>query len=176
MPVWGAISSARRRSASGVLKDKNGIPPAHGRFHPARRLLRWRGGARAGRLDATVQPTWYTSRVSDDRSENNSQLRIAGNALIRVLDEERTPDISKQRFLGMPVAFVQVVVPFHWDTPRGGLGAFQSRGIGAELWTKLFSDGRIGVTVLGVAGYSRDRFPVLDKDFNLVRLGFSVGF
>ena len=162
---------------AGILKDKERYPAA-----PTDVFIRrgdYYAGVAArglGRLDVTVQPTWYTSRVSDDRSENNSQLRIAGNALIRVLDEERTPDIPKQRFLGMPVAFVQVVVPFHWDTPRGGLGAFQSRGIGAELWTKLFSDGRIGVTVLGVAGYSRDRFPVLDKDFNLVRLGFSVGF
>jgi hypothetical protein len=67
-------------------------------------------------------------------------------------------------------------VPFHWDTPRGGLGTFQSRSVGTQLWTKLFSDGRIGVTLLGMAGYSRDRFPVLGKDFNLVRLGLSVGF
>ena len=162
---------------AGLLKDKELYPAS-----PAGVFIR-RGdyylgvAARGlGRIDLTLQPTWYTSRVSNDRSQNNSQLRTAGNVLIRVLDEERTPEIPKERFLGMPVAFVQVVVPFHWDTPRGGLGTFQSRSVGTQLWTKLFSDGRIGVTLLGMAGYSRDRFPVLGKDFNLVRLGLSVGF
>jgi hypothetical protein len=128
------------------------------------------------RFDVTLQPTWFTSSVSNDRTQYNSQLRLAGNVLFRVLDEERTGGMPKERFLGLPVAFVQVVVPFHWDTPREGSGAFRSRKLGAELWTKFFSASGIGVTILGEAGYSRQWFPALNRNLNLVRFGVSVGF
>jgi hypothetical protein len=129
-----------------------------------------------GRIDTTVQPTLYTSQVSNDRSQNNSQLRIAGNVLIRLLDEERTAGMPSQRFMGLPVGFVQVVLPFHWDVPREGLESFRSRAVGGEIWTKLFSDRPIGVTVLVVGGYSRQWFPVLGKDLDLARVGITVGF
>ena len=129
-----------------------------------------------GPVDVTFQPTRYLSRVSNDPTQSNSQYRMAGNVLYRILDEERTPGIPGGRFLGLPVAFVQVVVPFHWDVPRNGLPSFQSKAVGAELWAKFFTDRQIGVTVLGVVGYSRDWFPVLNKDFNLGRIGFSIGF
>jgi hypothetical protein len=129
-----------------------------------------------GRIDATIRPTWYSSRVSNDPTQDNSQFRLAGNVLVRILDEERTAGIPSQRFLGMPVAFVQVVVPFHWDVPRGDFKSFQSRSVGGELSAKLFTNRQIGVAVLGVVGYSRDWFPILGKDFNLGHVGVSIGF
>jgi hypothetical protein len=129
-----------------------------------------------GRFDVTVQPTWYTSQVSIDPTQYNSQFRMAGNVLYRVVDEERTPGIPSLRFLGMPVAFVQIVVPFHSDVPLSGLKSFESRSVGGELWVKFFTRAKIGTTVLGVIGYSRDAFPLLSKDFNLGRVGLSIGF
>lgn len=129
-----------------------------------------------GRFDATIQPTWFGSRVSDDSTQDNSQLRVAGNVLMRILDEERTAVIPTQRFLGLPVAFVEVVVPFHWDTPRGGLPAFQSRAIGAELSAKLFANSQNSFTILSAAGYSHDWFPLLGRDLNLAQISVSVGF
>src|SRR5207249_9215908 len=120
-----------------------------------------------GRFDLAVQPTLYKSRVSDDVSQNNSQLRMAGNVLFRILDEERTPERPKERFIGLPVAFLQIVTPFHWDFPREGMESFRSRRAGAELWTKLLSNQEIGVSLLGVVGYSRQWFPDLKKNLNL---------
>jgi hypothetical protein len=128
------------------------------------------------RFDATIQPTWYSSRVSIDSTENNSQLRITGNLLTRILDEERTPGIPSERLFGMPVAFVEVVIPFHWDIPQSNFKAFQSRSVGGELSSKFFTNSQAGVTVLAVAGYSRDWFPILNKAVNLARLGVSIGF
>jgi hypothetical protein len=129
-----------------------------------------------GRFDVTIQPTWYSSSVSNDATQYNSQFRMAGSVLLRIKDEERTPGIPSLRFLGMPVAFIQVVVPVHWDIPHTDFTAFESRSVGGELWAKFFTNQKIGVTVLGVVGYSRDWFPVLDKDFNLGRVGLSIGF
>jgi hypothetical protein len=128
------------------------------------------------RVDVTVQPTWYSSRVSIDPTQYNAQFRLAGNVLYRIVDEERTPGIPSLRFLGLPVAFIQIVVPFHYDVPHADFKAFESRSVGGELWAKVFADQKIGVTVLGVAGYSRDWFPLLNKEFNLGRVGLSIGF
>ena len=129
-----------------------------------------------GPVDITFQPTRYSSRVNIDPTESNAQLRLAGNGLIRLLDEERTPTIPSQHFLGMPVAFVQIVVPFHWDVPLVDTKSFESRSIGGELWVKLFTNTKMGVSTLAYAGYSRDVFPLLNKDLNLGRVGLSIGF
>jgi hypothetical protein len=129
-----------------------------------------------GAFDATIQPTWYSSRVNVDPTQNNAQFRLAGNVLARILDEERTAGIPSARLLGMPIAFVHLTMPFHWDIPRSDFKSFQSRSLGGELSTKCFTSGQIGITTLSVVGYSRDWFPVLNKSFNLVRVGISVGF
>lgn len=128
------------------------------------------------RFDLTVQPTWFTSRVSNDPTQYNSQLRTQGNVLFRILDEERSGGIPKEKLLGLPVAFVHVVVPFHWDAPRNGSDAFRSRKLGVELWAKCFTVANIGVSVLGVAGYSRQWFPGLNHDLNIMRFGIGIGF
>lgn len=129
-----------------------------------------------GPFDVTVQPTWYSSRVNIDPTQSNSQFRMAGNFLVRILDEERTAQLPSERFLGMPVAFVQVVIPFHWDVPRSDFKSFQSRSVGGELAAKFFTNQQIGVTALAVFGYSRDWFPMLNKNFNLAHIGISIGF
>jgi hypothetical protein len=126
-------------------------------------------------IDVTIQPTWFTSRVSNDLTQENGQLRVQGNVLMRVLDEERTPGVPGGRMLGFPVAFVHIVVPFHWDSPRFGLESFASRRLGAELWTKLLAP-RAGVTVLSSVGYSRQWFPVLGRHLNPFRASLGVGF
>ncbi len=129
-----------------------------------------------GRFDVTLQPTWYTSRVSNDDAQSNGQLRMAGNVLFRILDEERTARIPKERLLGMPLAFTHVVVPFRWDITRNGIDAFQSRSIGVEVWTKSFAARPAGVTLLGNFGLSRVSYPVIAKQINAVRGSLSFGF
>jgi hypothetical protein len=128
------------------------------------------------KVDVTVQPTWYSSRVNIDPTQYNAQFRLAGNVLYRILDEERTPGIPRGRFLGLPVAFIQIVVPFHYDVPHADFRTFESRSVGGELWAKFFTNQKIGVSVLGVVGYSRDWFPLLNKEFNLGHIGLSIGF
>ena len=162
----------------GVLNDDERYPssPVNNVFVTRRDYFAGINARGLGRMDFTIQPTWYTSSVSNDPSQYNSQLRTQGNLLFRILDEERSGGIPKERFLGLPVAFVQLVVPFHYDTPRQGSDAFRSRRLGAELWVKCFTKSDIGVTMLSVLGYSRQWFPGLNKDLNLLRVGFSVGF
>jgi hypothetical protein len=161
----------------GVLNDDERYPASPTDVFVTRRDY-FAGIAARGlkRFDVTVQPTWFTSRVSNDPTQDNSQLRMAGNVLFRILDEERTGGIPKERVLGLPVASVQLVVPFHWDIAREGNDAFRSRRAGAELWVKCISAGNVGVSILSVVGYSRQWFPGLNRELNLVRIGVGVGF
>jgi hypothetical protein len=103
-------------------------------------------------------------------------MRLHGNVLVRLLDEERMPGMPKERLLGLPLAFVHVVGVFHWDSRREGAKAFISRRLGAELWLKCFTPGRVGASTLAVVGYSREWFPALERHLNLVRFRFGVGF
>jgi hypothetical protein len=129
-----------------------------------------------GSFDFSVQPTWYSSQVSNDQFQNNAQVRVAGSLLMRVLDEERTPEMPFERFLGLPVAFAHLVVPFHWDVAREGPDTFTSRRVGAELWMKLLTSSGSGVAVLAVAGYSHQWFPAMSHRVHLFRGQLSVGF
>lgn len=129
-----------------------------------------------GQFDLVVQPTWLASRVSNDPTQNNSQLRTAGSIVFRILDEERTAGIPKEHLFGLSVASVQFVAPFHWDIPQMGSNAFRSRKIGAELSIKCFSIGYPGVSILTAGGYSRQWFPGLGRELNLIRFSASVGF
>jgi hypothetical protein len=129
-----------------------------------------------GRTDITLQPTWYSSRVTSDPSQDNRQFRLAATIVARLLDEERTRSVPSQRIAGLPVAFVHLVVPIHWDAPLEGLDAFRSRRAGIELWTKVFTGRAIGVTTLCVAAYTRQQFPAIGKSVNGFSLRASVGF
>jgi hypothetical protein len=95
---------------------------------------------------------------------------------MRLLDEERTPEMPFERLFGLPVAFAHLVVPFHWDAAREGPDTFTSRQIGAELWTKLLTSSGSGVAVLAVAGYAHEWFPVISKHEHLFRGQLTVGF
>lgn len=160
----------------GVLNDDERYPDSPADVFVTRRDY-FAGVAARGlkRVDVILQPTWFTSRVSNDPKQYNSQLRTQGNVLFRILDEERSGGIPKEKLLGLPVAFVHVVVPFHWDAPRAGSQDFRSRKLGVELWAKCFTVDS-GVSILGVAGYSRQWFPALRHDLNLLRFGIGVGF
>ena len=91
-----------------------------------------------GRFDLTLQPTWSNSRVSDDRSQNNSQFRTDATILVRLLDEERQPGIPTTRFLGFSPAFVHVVFAYKRDTPDTGLDTLANYRWGAALNAKVF--------------------------------------
>jgi hypothetical protein len=127
-----------------------------------------------GRLDLSVRPTWFTGRSSNDAFSDTSHLRLSGNALIRILDEERTAGMPTERFLGLPVASVHLVVPFHRDTTGDTFAVFGSRRIGAEVWTKLLRSD--GLALLLVGGYSRQWYPQLDHSLDLCRIELNLGF
>jgi len=162
---------------AGVLDDRERFPaqPADA-FITRRDYFAGITARGLGRFDATLQPTWYRNRVSDDASQTNAQFRVAGAVVARILDEERTGGIPPEHVAGLHVAFVQLVVPYHWDTSLEGLDAFRSRRVGVELWAKFFGGEPVGVTTLASVGYSRQRFPGVRKDLDLVSLRFSVGF
>jgi hypothetical protein len=139
-----------------------------------------------GPVDVTLQPTLFQQRVSGDRTQMSSQLRLDGLLLIRLLDEERHPGLPGS-FLGLRPAFVHLVIPVKHDSALEGLQAFENDRVGIGLETKLFvlsSDGsgsgegvRFGATTLLLGcHYYRERFPRLDKRVNLVDWNLSVGF
>ena len=129
-----------------------------------------------GRFDVTLQPTWYSNRVTNDAAQTNRQLRLAGNVLFRLLDEERSAGVPAERLLGMAVGSLQLVVPFHWDRTLEGPPTFASRLIGLELWTKLIAPGGSGVAVLGSIGGGIQRFPALEKNEGRLLVQLGVGF
>jgi hypothetical protein len=63
-----------------------------------------------GPLDITLQPAFFNSRVSADKSQTNSQFRTDLTVLLRVLDEEKQPGIPHETFLGLCPAFVNLIV------------------------------------------------------------------
>jgi hypothetical protein len=161
--------------SAGFLDDQERFPDATRDVVITRRDYFVGAAARGlGRFDLTLQPTWYSSRASNDPSQENAHLRLAGSALVRILDEERTPDMPTERLAGLPVAFTHVVVPFHWDTTNDAFNAFRSWRLGAELWTKLIHRGGLGILVVG--GYSRQTYPELNKSLHLARAEVSFGF
>jgi hypothetical protein len=129
-----------------------------------------------GPVDVAVQPTWFSSRVSNDVTQDNGHFRLAGSVLARLLDEERTPEMPTERLLGLAIASLHVVVPFHWDVATVGPPTFASRGLGAELWTKLMAAGGRGVTVLAAFGYGSDWTPEIGHRRHLGRAQVTIGF
>ncbi|HXH37440.1 MAG TPA: hypothetical protein VNN08_02330 [Thermoanaerobaculia bacterium] len=142
-----------------------------------------------GRIDVTLQPTWSNSRVSGDRSQDNSQFRTDATVLVRLLDEERVPGIPKSRFLGLSPAFVHLVFAYKRDVPDTGLDALENYRFGAALSTKLFqrslSSAEVlnnGVprmrpaTILVSIRYEQQRFPRLGENLRLVGLSVSLGY
>lgn len=164
--------------SAGVLRDRERFPAGAGSDVFIERLDRFVGIAAKGlgRVDLTVQPTWYSNRVTNNPTQANQQLRLAGNVLVRLLDEERTAGMPAERLLGMPIGSLHLVVPFHWDRPLEGPATFTSRRIGFELWTKLIAASGSGVAVLASGGFGYQRFSALAKDERLVHLQFGVGF
>jgi hypothetical protein len=129
-----------------------------------------------GRLDFGIQPTWFTSKVSNDASQFNSQYRTAGNALFRIVDEERNPGLPKARLAGMRLAFLHLVVPFRHDVARKGLDAYENYRVGVRMHAKWFSTARGALTFLGHAGYDYQNFHVVQRSFHLFTVGLSLGF
>lgn len=126
-------------------------------------------------LDLNIQPTWFTSDVSTDKSQYNSQYETAGYLLWRIVDEERTGGLPKV-WHGLRLGFLNLAVPFHQDSARKGSAAFENYKIGAELDAKWFTSARRGVTFLGSVRYDFQNFYNLNRTFNLVTGSLTMGF
>jgi hypothetical protein len=139
-----------------------------------------------GPFDVTLQPTVFRQRVTDDRSQASSQLRLDGTVVVRLLDEESHLGIPKS-FLGLHPAFVHLVIPVKHDRALEGLSAFENERAGAGVDAKFFAlsfddsasagSARFGSTtlLLGCHWY-RERFPRLGKRVSLMDLSVSLGF
>ena len=135
-------------------------------------------GLGAGRWDVTLQPTFFSSIVKPDRTQNNSQYRTSLVALYRIVDEERhpgIPDYEPGRSSGH-LAFLHIVVPISHDVTRDGIDAFRNYKAGAELDAMLYTTARSGVSFLASARYDFQRFYVLKKNQNLLTISLSMGF
>ncbi|OYW72338.1 MAG: hypothetical protein B7Z37_25120 [Verrucomicrobia bacterium 12-59-8] len=148
-----------------------------------------------GRLDLTLQPTVFTSRVDGDPTQSNRQFRTNVNLRYRIVDEESDPlawgadpndRLSAQPrpdFFGLHPAFLHFVVPMSRDHALQGSNAFENYRIGAGFDAKFYTRGFphdaqsfSGTSVLVSAVYSFQRFSRLNRDEHLFSLNLSIGF
>jgi len=127
-----------------------------------------------GRFDFTVQPTWFTCRVTGDPSQRNAQYRTNANVLFRIVDEEENAGI-KETTHGIHLAFLHAVVPYRYDVSREGPNDFENRKIGVEFDSKFFTYSR-WTTLLFSVRYDRQRFFNLSRSMDSVIGSLSLGF
>jgi hypothetical protein len=128
-----------------------------------------------GRVDLTLQPTFFKGRVTGDNTQSNSQYRTNFNLLYRLLDEETEPGIPEKKF-GVHWAFVHVVIPFKHDVALTGLKEFENFNLGIQTDTKFFSGGRGRTTFLASFRYDYQRFYRLNRNQNLFSFEIDMGF
>jgi hypothetical protein len=132
-------------------------------------------GVGGGRWDFTLQPTFFSSVVRPDRTQDNSQYRTNVVLLRRIVDEEKTPGLPHRR-IGNHLGFLHLVFPLQHDVARTGISAYRNYKAGVELDTMWYTTARSGVTFLGTFRYDFQRFYALDKNQNLFAAGVSMGF
>jgi|CZKX01.1.fsa_nt_gi hypothetical protein len=166
----------------GTLLDRETYPEPRGINEPD--TLVWRkdyfGGIAArglagGRWDVTFQPTFFSSAVRPDHTQDNSQYRTNVVVLYRIVDEEKMPALPGNRH-GTHLAFLHLVFPLRDDVPRQGIGAYRNYKAGVELDSMWYNTTRSGISFLGSIRYDFQRFYALNKDQNLFTAGISVGF
>ena len=166
----------------GALYDRETYPVPKGTRTPD--TLVWRkdyyGGIAArglasGRLDITVQPTFFSSAVTPDNTQNNSQYRTNVVLLYRIVDEERRPGLPDHR-QGTHLGFLHLVFPFRQDVARTGIDVYRNYKAGMELDAMWYNSRRGGVTFLSSVRYDFQRFYFLNLNQNLVTVGLSMGF
>jgi hypothetical protein len=128
-----------------------------------------------GRVDLTLQPTFFKGRVTGDNTQSNSQYRTNFNLLCRLLDEESKPGIPEKKF-GVHWAFVHLVFPFKHNKALTGLKEFENLNLGIQTDTKFFTAGRRRTTFLASLRYSYQRFYRLNKNQNLFSFEIGMGF
>ncbi len=132
-------------------------------------------GLGGGRWDFTFQPTFFSSVVRPDRTQDNSQYRSNVVILRRIVDEEKTPGLPGRR-RGNHLGFLHLVFPLQHDVARTGIDAYRNYKAGVELDTMWYTTARSGVTFLGTFRYDFQRFYALNKNQNLFAFGLSMGF
>jgi hypothetical protein len=128
-----------------------------------------------GRVDLTLQPTFFKGRVTGDNTQSNSQYRTNFNLLYRLLDEETEPGIPKKKF-GVHWAFVHLVFPFKHDVALTGHKEFENFNLGVQTDTKFFTAGHGRTTFLASFRYSYQRFYRLNNNQNLFSFELGMGF
>jgi hypothetical protein len=127
-----------------------------------------------GKFDVTLQPTFFKSYVTGDKSQNNSQFRTNFNLLYRILDEEDSPD-TRKKIMGIYPAFVHLVIPFKHDVAMSGLPQFANVNAGIELDIKSYTTGLRRTTFLTSFRYNYQRFYKLDRNLNLYSVNLKSG-
>lgn len=128
-----------------------------------------------GRVDLTLQPTFFKARVTGDATQSHSQYRTNFNLLYRALDEESEPGLPEER-LGARWAFVHLGAAFKHDVALKGLKDFENFDAGVQLDTKFFIAGRRRTTFLTSLRYNYQQFYRLNKNLNLFAFDISMGF
>jgi hypothetical protein len=127
-----------------------------------------------GPFDFTLQPTWFSSDVTGDPLQHNSQYRTNFITLLRIVDEERNAGIAATES-GLNLGFIHLVVPVKFDTAMAGLKTFENYKVGAELDIKIFTYSR-WTTFLASARYDYEDFYQARKHANITTINVSLGF
>jgi hypothetical protein len=118
----------------------------------------------------------YTSSLSEenglsDPDQENSQWRTELVVTRRLVDEEAQPALPDGPFSSM-----QLVFNVRHDLALTGLSDYENVRGGVALWTKLFSSGLRGTSVLLNVGADYQRFYQLDKGLVSARLEVRMGW
>lgn len=142
-----------------------------------------------GPMDVTIQSTVFTSSVTGDPSQDNSQYRTDVTLLLRLLDEERTPGIPRTSILGLRPAFVHLVLSAKHDIALDGLKAYENYRVGTGLDAKFIVRGFHsepaapaspsefrGATILCSARYDHQWFHHLRREIDQFSFSMGIGF
>jgi hypothetical protein len=118
----------------------------------------------------------YTSSESEenglsDPDQENSQWRTELAVVRRLVDEEANPSLPDG-----PLSAMQLVFSARHDLALSGLNDYESLRGGVSLWTKLFSSGLRGTSVLMNVGGDYQYFYQLDKGLFSARIELRMGW
>lgn len=124
------------------------------------------------RFDLTLQPTFFSSEVDNDSSQDNQQYRTNLTILYRLVDEERAPlDVGE-----LSVSFLHFTIPLRYDRKIEGPDDFENYRFDLQLHGKFFIKKLRGTSFFASASYGHQSFYKLDKSIDLYEFSINIGF
>lgn len=140
-----------------------------------------------GRLDVTLQGTYYTSntafvdiqgdmpRLYSASGQYFSSARGTAIVQVRLADPDRQPGVPRS-IAGFASDEATLVFPVHYERAIAGRPDYENFRGGAELWGKVFATGLGGTTFLLTGGYELQVFPRISKAIHVVSAALRIGW